>query len=97
MRGEFVMENAKKMSRKDFLKVGILGALGAALLTKNTVLKPEAAVKDSLGSGSSGVKVSDTAPSNKGYLWIDTSAGGRGIAKYWNGSAWSATASAWAD
>lgn len=89
------MENEKRMSRKDFLKISILGALGTALLTRGTVLHPEAAVKDNLGSGSSGIKVSGSAPSNKGYLWIDTSAGGRGVAKYWNGSAWTPTASVW--
>lgn len=40
-----------------------------------------------------GVSVGTTAPSNTKLLWIDTSSGG--VAKYYNGSAWVATASVW--
>lgn len=87
--------NNEKISRKDFLKVGILGVLGTALLAKSTVLQPEAIVRDNKSGGANGVKIGNDAPANKGYLWIDTSAGGRGVVKYWNGSAWQQTASVW--
>ncbi len=40
-----------------------------------------------------GVSVGATAPSNTKLLWIDTSSGG--VAKYYNGSVWVATASVW--
>mgnify|MGYP007126581485 CR=1 FL=1 len=40
-----------------------------------------------------GVSVGATAPTNTKLLWIDT--GNGGIAKYWNGSAWTATKAVW--
>lgn len=86
------------MTRKDFLKKGLFGALGVILVSKSAVTTASAAtVTDNLGGGGGGVHIGTSAPSNKGKLWIDTSASGRGVAKYWNGSAWSATASVWDD
>ena len=88
----------EKISRLDFLKKTSLGALGLLLLAKSTLTTTNAAttVKDNLAGGG-GVCIGNSAPANKSKLWIDTSHGGRGVMKYWNGSAWSATASVWDD
>lgn len=89
----------EKISRLDFLKKTSLGALGLLLLAKSTVTTTNAAttVKDNLAGGGGGACIGNSAPANKSKLWIDTSHGGRGVMKYWNGSAWSATASVWDD
>ena len=42
---------------------------------------------------SGGVSVGATAPTNTKLLWIDT--GNGGVAKYWNGSAWTPTKAVW--
>ena len=91
------MNTNERMSRADFLRRGFLGALGVALFSKGALNTTDAAtVRDNLG-GSAGVFVGSTAPANKQKLWIDTSVRGRGVVRYWNGSAWSATASVWDD
>ena len=89
----------EKISRLDFLNKTYLGALGLLLIAKSTLTTTNAAttVKDNLAGGGGGVCIGNSAPANKSKLWIDTSHGGRGVMKYWNGSAWSATASVWDD
>lgn len=89
----------KSMSRKDFLRKGAFGLVGLIFTAKTLVLPTDAMTgamaRDNLGAGGGGVYVGDTAPSTKSKLWIDTSHAGRGVAKYWDGSKWSATASVW--
>lgn len=89
-----ITDKSKKVSRADFLKASVLGAIGVGLLAKSNVLHPEAAVTDNLNGSGGGVSIGTTAPANKKLLWIDT-ATGKGIAKYWNGSAWTATTAVW--
>lgn len=97
------------ISRKEFMKKASFGALGiiaaATALFHSDVASAavKTTVRDNLaggagstsGGGGGAIIVSATAPNNKGALWIDTSKGGRGITKYWTGSAWSPTASLW--
>lgn len=93
------MNNSEKLSRKDFLKKGMLGVFGiftAIAALKVPVETAEAAtVRDNLGSSGGAIVVSTKAPANKKCLWIDTSVSGRGVTRYWNGTKWSATASVW--
>lgn len=97
------------ISRKEFMKKASFGALGivataaalfhsdvASAATKTTVRDNlTSGAGSTMGGGGGAVIVSSTAPNNKGALWIDTSRGGRGVAKYWTGSTWSPTASLW--
>lgn len=59
----------------------------------NNVMKHVDAAGNVTELAAGGVSVGTTAPSNTKLLWIDTSSGG--VAKYYNGSAWVATASVW--
>lgn len=91
-----VQGKEQTMSRSEFLKKGFLGILGIVVLTKGTVSTSDAAtVRDNLNGGGAGLVVGATAPTNKNKIWIDTSKSGRGVMRYWTGSAWSATASVW--
>lgn len=90
-----MFNNEEKISRLDFLKKGSLGLLGLFAVVHTCAKPAEAAtVKDNLTGGGSGTVIGTTAPTNTKKLWIDTSSG-RGVMKYWNGSAWSPTASVW--
>ena len=87
--------NDSVVTRKEFLKKGAIGALGLMFLLKNPISTEAAVTRDNLSGGGGGLHIGPEAPSNKGKLWIDTSNSGRGTARYWNGSTWSATASVW--
>ena len=90
---EMLQENSI-VTRKEFLKTGAVGILGLLLFLKNPISSNAAVARDNL-SGGGGLHVGTSAPANKSKLWIDTSNPGRGTARYWNGSEWSATASVW--
>lgn len=98
----------KTMSRKDFLKVTGLGALGLFIASKVKLesnstaedVKADSAVSvtDNLGKGS--IVKSATAPANKSVLWLNTS--GRQINKvaanalaYYANNEWLPVTSVW--
>ena len=85
----------KKMSREDFIKSGVIGALGLLVASKSVLhVKAAPSITDNLsGSDGSGVYVGSTAPGNRKLLWIDTSQSG--VARYHNGSTWAYVKSVW--
>lgn len=87
--------NNDVVTRKEFLKKGALGALGILFLMKNPISAEAAVARDNLSGGGGGLHIGTDAPANKAKLWIDTRNSGRGTARYWDGSTWSATASVW--
>lgn len=80
------------VTRKEFLKKTMIGAMAIALFGKVSFNVADAAyVTDNLDG--SGNHVGTTAPSNKKMTWVDT--GNSGVMKYWDGSAWTPIRSTW--
>lgn len=84
------------MSRKDFLKVTGLGALGVFITSK---LGPQPIIAEAAESTASIIK-SGSAPSDTTALWLNTGSStigkvAPGVLAYYNGSAWVPTVATW--
>lgn len=84
------------MSRKDFIKVTGLGAIGAFIATK---MAPQPVIVEAAESTSSIIK-SGSAPSDTTALWLNTGSStvgkvAPGVLAYYNGSAWVPTVATW--
>lgn len=83
------------MSRKDFLKKGLLGIVASLFTISALADTAKAAPTVTSNQTGSACYVGTTAPANVGMLWIDTSTYTPGVLKYYNGSAWVPATSIW--
>ena len=80
------------MTRKEFVKAAAVGAMGLAMAGGSLPVKASGMTfEDNLKSG---VVTGVTPPASTDCLWIDTSSG-EGIAKYYNGTEWTAIKAVW--